>query len=197
MHYRLVAGLGNPGLRYVRTRHNVGFVLLDALAARHGASWRHEKRFEAEVARLAAGPLAGLWLAKPLTYVNESGRCLQRILAYHGWDPAAAVIVYDEINLPTGRLKISLGGSAGGHNGIADLLAKTGDGFVRFRLGIGPRTPPEIDLKDFVLGRFPPEQAALLQERLPAFLDGLELLVDKGAEPAMNLLNRKSASENA
>ena len=103
----------------------------------------------------------------------------------------AIAAVYDDCAIDCGRLKVSVTGSAGGHNGVASLLEHLGDGFVRYRLGIGPKQPPEMDLKDFVLSKFTPEQLVIIDQKLDHYVQGLELLLDRGADQAMNQLNRK------
>jgi PTH1 family peptidyl-tRNA hydrolase len=191
MSISLVAGLGNPGRAYASTRHNAGFMVADALASEEKLSWQTQERFEAEVARWDFAPGHTVWLAKPLTFMNESGRAIQKLAAFHKVQPAAITVVYDDLTIDLGLLKVSVKGSAGGHNGIADLLARMGDGFVRYRLGIGPKIPREMDIKDFVLGRFSDEQQQLFKQQLPRFTSGLRLLLTQGPDQAMNQLNRR------
>lgn len=190
----LVAGLGNPGRVYARTRHNLGWVVVDALARRHGLAWKRESAFEAEVARWdrAGGPVR--WLVKPLSFMNDSGGPVAAFARYRRVPPESVAAVHDDLNLDVGRLKVSAEGSAGGHNGVASLIEHLGPGFARYRLGIGPRTPPEMDLKDFVLTAFSSEQLAIIEANLDRFVHGLELLIDRGADQAMNELNRKASS---
>jgi PTH1 family peptidyl-tRNA hydrolase len=191
MSLSLVIGLGNPGRSYARNRHNLGWRVVDALAAKHGLAWRKETAFEAELARWDRAPGAAVLLAKPLTFMNESGRSAGALARFHRLSPENVVVVCDDLNLDVGRLKVSVTGSAGGHNGLASLLEHLGEGFVRYRLGIGPRQPPEMDLKDFVLGNFSPEQQAIIDNKLEFLINGLELLLERGADQAMNQLNRK------
>lgn len=193
MFLSLVAGLGNPGREYEPTRHNLGWRVVDALAERHKLSWRRESAFEAEVARWERGPAGSCWLVKPLTYVNESGRAVAALARYHRLPPTAVAAVYDDLTMEVGRLKLSSGGSSGGHNGVASLLEHLGEGFARFRIGIGPKLPQEMDLKDFVLGRFTPEQLAIINQKLNHYVQGLELLLDVGLDRAMNQLNRRES----
>jgi peptidyl-tRNA hydrolase, PTH1 family len=192
MSISLVAGLGNPGRAYAATRHNAGFMVVDALASAEKLSWQTQERFEAEVARWDFAPGHTVWLAKPLTFMNESGRAIQKLAAFHKVPPAAITVVYDDLTIDLGLLKVSVKGSAGGHNGIADLLARMGDGFLRYRLGIGPKLPREMDLKDYVLGRFSEEQQTLFNQQLPRFLSGLRILLTHGPDQAMNQLNRRN-----
>ncbi len=192
----LVAGLGNPGREYDGTRHNAGFVILDTLARSLGLTWERSRRFEADLARwdispgLPAGPRTVL-LMKPLTFMNESGRSVQSLASFHRTPPADTVVVYDDLNIALGLVKVSVTGSAGGHNGVASLLAHLADGFTRYRIGIGPKEPPEIDMADFVLGRFTPAQQTLFNQQLDHYITGLRLVIDHGAAQAMNLLNRR------
>jgi PTH1 family peptidyl-tRNA hydrolase len=104
---------------------------------------------------------------------------------------ASIVTIYDDLNIDLGLVKVSVAGSAGGHNGVASLLEHLGDGFVRYRLGIGPKDPPQMDIKDFVLGKFSSIQHTLVTQQLDHYLAGLDLLLSRGAEAAMNQLNRR------
>ena len=192
MSISLVAGLGNPGRAYAATRHNAGFMVVDALAGAEKLSWQIQERFEAEVARWDFAPGHTVWLAKPLTFMNESGRSIQKLAAFHKVPPAAITVAYDDLTIDLGLMKVAIKGSAGGHNGVADLLGRMGDGFVRYRLGIGPKFPREMDLKDYVLGRFTDEQQHIFNQQLPRFVSGLRLLLAHGPDQAMNQLNRRT-----
>lgn len=187
----LVAGLGNPGRAYEETRHNVGFLVVDALAAHLRATWKTVASFEAAVARVDLSDGRTLLLAKPQTFMNESGRALQRIAGFYKVPATAMLAVYDDLTIDVGLVKVTVSGSAGGHNGVASLLEHLGNGFVRYRIGIGPRTPPEMDLKDFVLGKFTPEQKLIIDQSLERYTSGLRLVIDQGADRAMNQLNRR------
>ena len=191
MSIALVAGLGNPGREYAPTRHNLGWVVLEALARKHRLEWRSQSAFEAEIARWDLAPGRTCWLVKPQTFMNESGRSVGALARFYRLPPSAVAAVYDDYAFDCGRLKITVNGSAGGHNGVASLLEHLGDGFIRYRLGIGPRQPPEMDLKDFVLSKFTPEQLVIIEQKLDHYVQGLELLLARGADQAMNQLNRK------
>src|SRR5262245_60695993 len=141
MSVTLIAGLGNPGREYAATRHNLGFAVVDALAAAEGLKWKHESRFEAETARWDVRPGVTRLLVKPQTFMNESGRACRALLDFHKVPPAALIAAYDDFNIDLGLVKVSVTGSAGGHNGVASLLEHVGDGFVRYRLGIGVARP--------------------------------------------------------
>jgi PTH1 family peptidyl-tRNA hydrolase len=166
-------------------------MVVNALAVEEKLSWETSDRFEAEIARWDFSPGHTVWLAKPLTFMNESGRAIQKLAAFHKVVPASITVVYDDLTIDLGLLKVSVKGSAGGHNGIADLLARMGDGFVRYRLGIGPKLPREMDLKDYVLGRFSDDQQTIFNQQLPRFLSGLRTLLTQGPDQAMNQLNRR------
>lgn len=147
---RLVAGLGNPGRAYERTRHNAGFWFVDALASKLGAAFTAQPRFAAEVAR--AGDVR---LAKPATYMNESGRSVGALARFHAIAPAEILVVHDELDLAAGTVKLKLGGGVAGHNGLKDIRAHLATPhFWRLRLGIGhPRDSelPQQPVVDYVL----------------------------------------------
>jgi PTH1 family peptidyl-tRNA hydrolase len=193
MSIAVIAGLGNPGLKYRNTRHNIGFMLVDQLAKRHGARWRREARHEAKLARCA---IAGrqLLLAKPQACMNHSGRALGSILRYRGVPAAALLVIYDDLTLELGRSKLSLNGSAGGHNGIADLLQELGPGFARYRIGIGARPDKSMDLADYVLSRFRKEEAAIYHQQRSLYMEQLEQILTDGPEAAMNSINQRKAT---
>ena len=191
MFLSLVAGLGNPGRDYESSRHNLGWVVLDALAKKHRLAWKHAPQFDAEVARWDLGAGRTRWLVKPLTFMNDSGRAVSAVARFYKLEPAAIAAVYDDLTIDLGLIKVAVTGSAGGHNGVASLLEHVGDGFVRYRLGIGPKQPAQMELSDFVLGKFTSDQQLLLTQKLDHFVAGLELLLSRGTEPAMNQLNRR------
>jgi len=191
MFLSLVAGLGNPGRDYEHSRHNLGWVVLDALARKQGLSWKHAAQFDAEVARWDVGAGRTRWLLKPLTFMNESGRSVAALARFYKIDAPGIVAVYDDLTIDLGLVKVTTTGSAGGHNGVASLLEHLDTGFVRFRIGIGPKQPAQIDLSDFVLGKFTPEQQTLVTQKLDHYVQGLDLLLSRGVEPAMNQLNRR------
>ena len=190
MSLSLVAGLGNPGREYESTRHNLGWVVLDAFAKKHGLVWKHVAQFEAEIARWDT-PGRTRWLVKPLTFMNDSGRAVGAVARYYKIAPADIAAVYDDLTIDLGLVKVTITGSDGGHNGVTSLLEHLGDGFARYRLGIGPKDPPQMELTDFVLGKFTPAQHTLLTQKLDHHLQGLDLLLSRGTEAAMNQLNRR------
>ena len=195
MSVTLIAGLGNPGREYAGTRHNLGFTLVEALAAAEGLKWKSDSRFEAETARWDVRPGVTRLLVKPQTFMNDSGRALRALLDFHQVPVDALVVAYDDLTIDTGRVKVSVSGSAGGHNGVASLLEHLGNGFIRYRLGIGGPRPAEMDIKDYVLGKFSNEQTTLIAQQLTTFVDGLRLLLNRGPAEAMNTLNRRDHHE--
>ncbi|MBS0633622.1 MAG: aminoacyl-tRNA hydrolase [Verrucomicrobia bacterium] len=190
MSITLVAGLGNPGREYEATRHNIGWVVIEAFARKHGLSWKPSPQFEAEVARWDAGGRT-IYLLKPLTYMNDSARAVSAMARFYKVPLASIIAIYDDLNIELGLVKVSIGGSAGGHNGVASLIGHFGEAFVRYRLGIGPKEPSQMDLKDFVLGKFTPAQHTLITQQLDHYITGLDLLLNRGADAAMNQLNRR------
>jgi PTH1 family peptidyl-tRNA hydrolase len=195
MSVTLIAGLGNPGREYAGTRHNLGFTVVEALAAAEGLKWKSESRFEALTARWNVRPGVTRLLVKPTTFMNDSGRALHGLLDFHQTVVSDLIVAYDDLTIDTGCVKVSVRGSAGGHNGVASLLEHLGSGFIRYRLGINVPRPAGMDLKDFVLGKFSPEQTKLIDQKLTSFVDGLRLLINRGPAEAMNLLNRRDHHE--
>jgi PTH1 family peptidyl-tRNA hydrolase len=193
MSIAVIAGLGNPGSKYRNTRHNIGFALVDRLAAKHGATWKHEARFEAEVAIIQHDGRK-LMLLKPQTFMNQCGRSLGAALRYRKLQPESMLIIYDDITLDLGRTKLSVKGSAGGHNGIADLLEQLGSGFARYRVGIGAKPHKAMDLADYVLSQFNKDEQSLLAARSAEFIDQIYLILNEGLEAAMNTINQRKAT---
>lgn len=183
---RLIAGLGNPGQEYVRTRHNAGFRFLDALAAKTGALFRSEPKFKGELARAR---IAGeeVWLLKPTTYMNLSGESVSAVANYYKIAPKEILVVHDEMDLLPGCMRIKLGGGNAGHNGLKSITAQLGTpDFWRLRLGIGhPRTLGLAQqVFDFVLSSPNAEQAAAIETCEKAALDTAALWAEGEMEKA-------------
>ncbi|MSU47464.1 MAG: aminoacyl-tRNA hydrolase [Lacunisphaera sp.] len=195
MSVTLIAGLGNPGREYAGSRHNLGFTAIDALAAAEGLKWEKESHFQAEIARWDVRPRVTRLLVKPQTFMNDSGRSLRALLDFHQIPVETLIVAYDDLTIDLGLVKVSVSGSDGGHNGVASLLEHVGSGFIRYRLGIGAPRPAEMDIKDFVLGKFSTEQANIIDQQLNTFVDGLRLLSNRGSAEAMNILNRRDRHE--
>lgn len=187
-----IFGLGNPGSKYAGTRHNIGAELVDQLAKQMNASFRSEKNLGCEVAKVQFGEKS-VFLVKSLSYMNESGRALGKFARFFKIQPQEVVVTYDDINLDLGRIKLSLTGSAGGHNGISDILKHYGNGFVRFRVGIESKLHPDIVLSDWVLGKISKEERTIYDAQLDHYLNGMRLLISDGPEKAMNQLNQRTS----
>jgi PTH1 family peptidyl-tRNA hydrolase len=169
---RLIVGLGNPGREYERTRHNAGYWWVDAIAAARGCRWAKETKFSGWVARVGEGERE-FWLLKPATYMNESGRSVGAFLRFHRIEPAAMLVVHDELDLAPGTIRLKFGGGTGGHNGLRDIdmVLNTRD-FWRLRIGIGH--PGHKDMvADYVLHEARREEREAIE---PAFDRSLELL---------------------
>jgi PTH1 family peptidyl-tRNA hydrolase len=191
----VIAGLGNPGSKYRNTRHNIGYTLVDQLATKYGATWKHEARFEAEVAVIQYEECK-LMLLKPQTFMNASGRSLGTVLRYRKLPAESMLVIYDDLTLDLGRIKLSVKGSAGGHNGIADILTQVGTGFARFRVGIGAKPHKEMDLADYVLSKFSKDELSILADRSPIFLDQIHLILNEGIESSMKTINQRIATSH-
>ena len=190
---RLVAGLGNPGRRYAATRHNAGFWFADALAAKLGVSMAHESRFGSEV-----GKKGDLRLAKPSTYMNDSGRAVAALARFFAVSPDELLIVHDELDLRPGDAKLKLGGGVAGHNGLRDIQMQLGSAdFWRLRVGIGhPRDSalPEQDVVDYVLKLPLPEERESIVNALERALAVWPDIARGDMEKAMMSLHTKPTS---
>jgi PTH1 family peptidyl-tRNA hydrolase len=187
---KLIVGLGNPGSEYARTRHNAGFWLVDELARRHGGTFRHEGKHQAELARVRING-DEIWLAKPMTYMNRSGGPVSSVLGFYKIAPAQMLVAHDEIDLPSGTIRLKEAGGHGGHNGLRDLIAAQGDGFWRLRIGVGhPGVKNEV--VDFVLTHAGKEEQRVIDETIAAGADAIEVMLRDGAQIAMNRLHSRA-----
>ena len=188
----LVVGLGNPGREYGATRHNVGFMVVDELAARFGVAVEREK-WQAHSAQIVLWERQICFL-KPDTFMNLSGRAVARYVDFYKVRPAQIVVVHDDLDMAPGRVKLVVGGGTGGHNGIRSLVEWLGTkDFLRLKVGIG--RPGKLSLcsgmpiEKYVLAPFAPDEKILLEQRMDLIEKGLEYLVCDGTAKAMNLLN--------
>lgn len=183
----IIAGLGNPGKEYDGSRHNVGFMTLDTLADRYQIDIREK----AHKALIGKGMIEGnkVILVKPQTYMNLSGESIRSVMDYYKTEPSEFIVIYDDISLEPGQIRIRKKGSAGGHNGIKNIIAHLGtQEFPRIRIGVGEK-PPRMDLADYVLSRFPKEEKEEMEQ---AFRDGAAAAVsmmNEGIDTAMNRFN--------
>jgi PTH1 family peptidyl-tRNA hydrolase len=198
---KLIVGLGNPGREYRDTRHNVGFMVVDEIARRHALSWAMApsqvpdafvaKRFSSPGA--AAAPVAPLLLAKPLTYMNRSGGAVAALASYYRIDPGDLLVVYDDVDLPFGKLRARASGSAGTHNGMKSIVQSLGTtAFPRLRVGIG-RGDRRRDLADVVLSKFEPAEAGQLESIVARAADAAEMFAADDILTVMNAYNPDAA----
>lgn len=183
----LLVGLGNPGPRYRGTYHNVGYDVVDEIARRHGVAFGAAPA-DALVARVRR-PDRDVLLVKPLTFMNLSGRAVGDLQRFYKVDPEALLVIVDDVNLASGRLRLRARGSAGGHNGLKSIIGQLGtDAFPRLRVGVG-RGDPRRDLADHVLARVPAEEREALRAAVVLAADAAECFVEEGVLEAMNRFN--------
>lgn len=181
---RLVVGLGNPGPEYERTRHNIGFEVLDRLATDAKISWERTQKWGAYTAKIASA-----LLVKPMTYMNRSGDPVLAVSQFYKIKPAEIFVVLDDLALELGRLRIRLEGGTGGHNGLDSILTTLGtDKIPRLRIGIG--AAPGSGAVDYVLGRFFPEEKAIVEKAVLRGAEAVKWAIDKGVVSAMNTFNK-------
>ncbi len=183
----VVVGLGNPGSQYADTRHNVGFWCVDYLARAYSIAFTRRQR----LAQIGEGVIEGrqVALAKPRTYVNLSGQAVKYLLDRYGVTPQELLVIYDDMDLPPGKLRLRPRGSAGGHNGIKSIIEATGtQEFPRLRIGIG-RPAEGQDWKDYVLGQMSPEERKLAEEAVARAAQAVVSVLTEGVAAAMNRFN--------
>lgn len=187
----IIVGLGNYEKKYENTRHNIGFEVIDKLAEQENISVLEMKHR----AVIGKGIVAGqkCVLAKPLTYMNLSGECVRELVDYYKVDETAElVVISDDISLAVGQLRIRKKGSAGGHNGLKNIIAHLGhDTFVRIRVGVGEK-PKEWDLVDHVLGHFSTEERKIMDDSVGRAADGIRMILSQDVDAAMNEFNKKN-----
>jgi PTH1 family peptidyl-tRNA hydrolase len=181
---RLVAGLGNPGPEYAVTRHNVGFMVTDQLAAQFGASWEKSKKWDAVLAKCG-----DVFLTKPTSYMNRSGYPLVAISQFYKIEPSQILVVLDDTALPLGRLRMRVCGGSGGHNGLESIIMQFGtEEIPRLRIGIG-EAPPEGSV-DYVLSRFFEEEKPIVRSAIDRAVAAVKCAIDNGLISAMNIFNK-------
>ncbi len=186
---KLIVGLGNPGLQYQKTRHNAGFLFLDALLAKYGSEWLSDPKFHGFVATAFVGGVKVLFL-KPQTFMNKSGLSVGSIARYYKIEISEILVVHDELDLAAGVVKLKLGGGHAGHNGLRDIIANLGGKkFYRIRVGIG-RPAAGKKVADFVLSNVSKEAVALMEESFGLLVSQLEKIVAGDMAAAMNVLNK-------
>ena len=191
---KVIVGLGNPGAQYANTPHSIGFEVADAIAREIGADWRASASFKGE---LASGVFAGqkVLLLKPMTYMNLSGDSVAPVVRYHNATPADLLVISDDIDLPVGRLRVRVGGSAGGHNGLKSIIERVGTpAFTRLRVGVGRDTRDRSEVIGHVLGKFDPATRAVMDQVVPAAVKAAAAIVSTSPQAAMNAWNGWSAT---
>lgn len=188
---RLIVGLGNPGTRYAGTRHNLGFMTLDALASLEKLSWSPSPKHECEIATLVSQPDRKVLLAKPQTFMNLSGKSVRSLCDFYKLTPAELLVVCDDCEIPLGDIRIRPNGGPGGHNGLSSIIEHLqSEAFPRLRLGIGP-ADPSLDLSDFVLREFRPEEKPKIENLTNRAVSAITTSLSFSIEKAMNEFNRK------
>ena len=180
----LIVGLGNPGSKYKNNRHNIGFRVIEAIAERFNIKIDTDKH----KGLIGKGVINGekVILAKPLTFMNLSGECVRSVADFYKIPAENVIVVFDDISLDVGKLRIRKKGSAGGHNGIKSIIAHLGsEAFPRLKFGVGDK-PKGMDLADYVLGNFSKEDEAILREAIVRACDGVVAMVTEGPDAAMN-----------
>lgn len=184
----VIVGLGNPGREYENTRHNIGFRVVDAIADRYNIGVSEKKHR----ALIGKGVIDGqkVVLVKPQTYMNLSGESVRSVIDYYKVEETdELIVVYDDISLDVGKLRIRKKGSAGGHNGIKSIIAHLGhDTFQRIKMGVGDK-PKGYDLADYVLGHFSAEDNRMMKESIERAVEAAKVMMQDGADKAMNLYN--------
>jgi peptidyl-tRNA hydrolase, PTH1 family len=189
---QLIVGLGNPGTKYDRTRHNVGFDLLDSLAKRWQISLSDRKQFQGIYGEGLGSNNTKIRLLKPQTFMNLSGQSVRATIDWFKIDPASVLVVYDDLDLPLGKIRLRLSGSAGGHNGMKSIISHLGtQDFPRVRIGIG-KSAADKDTISHVLGKFSTIETPIVNEVIQLVNDSIEMSLKKGVEQAMSLYNSRS-----
>ncbi len=184
----LIVGLGNPGEEYAATRHNVGFMVLDSLQKHFKGPADFEKRFHGFCSKTSLVNQDAI-LLKPQTFMNRSGASVQAAASFYKIPPEQIIVIHDDLDLPFGQLRVKVGGGAGGHNGLKDIIRCLGGNFIRIRMGIGK---PAIkgNEADYVLSRYRKEESAVLDEQIQSAINAGEAILNKGAVTSQMEFNR-------
>ena len=186
----IVAGLGNPGLEYEKTRHNVGFRAIDRLCDQLGVKCDRSK-FKSLYAQAKIGD-SRILILKPQTYMNNSGEAVTAAMSFYKIPIEKVIVVSDDVSLDVGRLRIRPKGSAGGHNGLKDIIELSGsENFPRIKIGCGQKPHADYDMKDWVLSTFAPSELEKLRSLFPIACEGIERLIKDDLDGAMQVCNRK------
>lgn len=185
---RMIVGLGNPGKAYEKTRHNVGFMVVDALAAKWQISFNNQTKFQAEIATITKQEK--VLLVKPTTFMNLSGQAVSKIANYYQVTPQDIIVIYDDMDLPLGKLRLREKGSGGGHNGIKNIVQCLNTQEIpRIRIGVGKH--PQMDQKAFVLGKFSPTEQTVIEESVKNATEALEMTLSQSFVKVMSQYNQR------
>jgi PTH1 family peptidyl-tRNA hydrolase len=186
---RLVAGLGNPGPEYAATRHNIGFMVADQLAAQYGSTWEKSSKWDALSAKCGS-----VLLIKPMSFMNRSGYPLFAVAQFYKIEPQQILVVLDDLALPVGRLRLRARGGSGGHNGLESIITQFGtEEIPRLRIGIGEA--PRDGSVDYVLSRFFDEEKPLVRSAISRAVEAVKCAIDNGLVSAMNTFNKTENEE--
>lgn len=181
----LIVALGNPGREYEETRHNIGFIVMDEICEKFGCEVKKIKH-KSLIGECKMGDRRVL-LAKPQTFMNNSGQAVQEIAAFYKINPEQTLIIFDDISLPPGKIRIKRNGSDGGHNGMKNIIYLSGsNAFPRIKVGVGAKPHPDYDLKDWVLGRFSKDDIPAMKTAVNNAVCAVECIVREGIDSAMN-----------
>ncbi len=191
---KLLVGLGNPGQKYDRTRHNIGFEVIDRLAKSWSVQLVNSKRFHGNVGETRTASGERLILLKPTTYMNRSGQSVRAVIDWYKLAPSDVLVIYDDMDLPIGKLRLRLSGSAGGHNGMKSIISHLGtQAFPRLRLGISRADSPSSQVNrtvvGHVLGKFAPDERKVMDAAVNLANEAIDFSLRKGIERAMSLYN--------
>lgn len=193
----LIVGLGNPGYRYEGSRHNIGFMSIEAFAGKHGLTGKHNSKMQAIVAQGHVGE-HGVVIAQPVTFMNRSGDAVIKLKQYYKIELSRLLVVFDDVSIPFGKLRFRTGGSAGSHNGMHSIINMLGSkDFPRLKIGIGSPEANEYDLADFVLSRFKPEEQVQLPKIISFSVEAIEEWLNFGINQAMNSCNNRDILNNS
>jgi len=188
---QLIVGLGNPESKYDKTRHNIGFTAIDQIALKWQCSWQENRRFQGLISEGMSPNKEKVRLLKPLTYMNLSGQSVRAVLDWYKYSTNSLLIIYDDMDLPLGRLRLRLTGSDGGHNGMKSIISHVGtQQFPRLRLGIG-KSNANKETISHVLGRFSEAENQVMSQVLQQTIKCVETSLSEGIEKAMNVYNNK------
>ncbi|MEL4895065.1 aminoacyl-tRNA hydrolase [Crocosphaera sp. Alani8] len=192
---QLIVGLGNPEPKYDKTRHNIGFEIVDILAENWQFYWKENRRFQGTIAEGNSRNQQKIYLLKPSTYMNRSGQSVRAVTDWYKLQPRDVLVIYDDMDLAIGRLRMRLSGSAGGHNGMKSIISHLGgQNFPRLRIGIGKSNQIDNTISH-VLGRFSPDEWKIMDKTFPLVVDAIETSLKEGVEKAMSLFNSKTVTK--